>query len=83
MKKVLFIGLGGIGQRHLRNVLRVLGKDTELVALRREMSSSAEINNDLTPSTWKNKDAKYAGNVLFSANRSIHKKMLRLLKPAL
>ena len=34
-------------------------------------------------STWKNKDAKYAGNVLFSANRSIHKKMLRLLKPAL
>jgi predicted dehydrogenase len=50
MKKVLFIGLGGIGQRHLRNVLRVLGKDTELVALRREMSSSAEINNDLTRS---------------------------------
>ena len=34
-------------------------------------------------STWKNKDAKYAGNVLFSANKSIHKKMLKLLKPAL
>ena len=34
-------------------------------------------------STWNNKDAKYAGNVLFSANKSIHKKILKLLKPAL
>ena len=34
-------------------------------------------------STWNNKDAKNAGNVLFSANKTIHKKMLRLLKPAL
>ena len=34
-------------------------------------------------STWKNKSAIFAGNVLISANRSIHKKMLKLLKPAL
>ena len=34
-------------------------------------------------STWNNKDAKYAGNVLFSANKKIHNKMLKLLKPAL
>ena len=34
-------------------------------------------------STWNNKEAKYAGNVLFSANKSIHKKILKLLKPAL
>tara|TARA_Y100000768_G_scaffold383358_1_gene365344 strand:- start:335 stop:1138 length:804 start_codon:yes stop_codon:yes gene_type:complete len=34
-------------------------------------------------STWDNKSAKYAGNVLISANRSVHKKMLKLLKPAL
>ena len=32
-------------------------------------------------STWNNRDAKYAGNVLFSANRNIHKKILNLLKP--
>jgi len=32
--------------------------------------------------TWKNKDAKYAGNILISSNRKIHKKMLKLLKPA-
>jgi len=34
-------------------------------------------------STWDNKSATYAGNVLISANRSVHKKMLKLLKPAL
>jgi len=33
--------------------------------------------------TWKNKDAKYAGNILVSTNRNIHYKMLKLLKPAL
>ena len=32
-------------------------------------------------STWNNRDAKYAGNVLFSANKNIHKKILNLLKP--
>ena len=34
-------------------------------------------------STWKNEDAIKAGNILVSANRSIHKRMLKLLKPAL
>ena len=34
-------------------------------------------------STWRNENVNRAGNVLISANKSIHKKMLRLLKPAL
>ncbi len=63
MKKILFIGLGGIGQRHLRNVLRVLGKDVELVALRREASSLAEINDDLTRSDDVNIVEKYSISV--------------------
>ena len=33
--------------------------------------------------TWKNKDAKYAGNILISANKTIHRKFLKLLRPAL
>ena len=33
--------------------------------------------------TWKNESANKAGNVLISANKSIHKKILNLLKPAL
>ena len=34
-------------------------------------------------STWNNESANKAGNVLISANKSIHNKMLMLLKPAL
>ena len=33
-------------------------------------------------STWKNEDAIKAGNILVSSNKQIHKKMLKLLKPA-
>ena len=33
--------------------------------------------------TWRNENANKAGNVLITANKSIHKKMLRLLKPAI
>ena len=32
-------------------------------------------------STWKNEDAAKAGNILVSANNSIHNKVIRLLKP--
>ena len=34
-------------------------------------------------STWKNQSAEIGGNVLVSSNKSIHKNMLKLLKPAL
>ena len=33
--------------------------------------------------TWDNKNAVHAGNILVSANQSIHNKLLKLLKPAL
>ena len=32
-------------------------------------------------STWKNDDAKKAGNIICSANNNLHKKMLKILKP--
>ena len=34
MTKVLMIGLGGVGQRHLRNLRSILGPDTEFLAYR-------------------------------------------------
>ena len=34
-------------------------------------------------STWDNRDPVYAGSILVSGNNSIHKKVLKLLKPAL
>ena len=33
--------------------------------------------------TWRNESTNKAGNVLISANKSIHNKMLRLLRPTL
>ena len=36
-----------------------------------------------TITTWDNKDAINAGNILVSANKSIHIKMLKLLRPTL
>ena len=32
---------------------------------------------------WKNGEAKHGGSILVSANKTIHKKMLKLLKPSL
>ena len=32
-------------------------------------------------STWKNQDAKFAGNIVASSNLTIHKKLLKMLKP--
>tara|TARA_B100001250_G_scaffold300456_1_gene262143 strand:- start:1924 stop:2727 length:804 start_codon:yes stop_codon:yes gene_type:complete len=34
-------------------------------------------------STWDNRNAKFGGNILISSNKKIHKKLLKLLKPAL
>ena len=32
--KVLFVGLGGVGQRHLRNLVEIMGNDVEIYAYR-------------------------------------------------
>jgi predicted dehydrogenase len=45
--KILFAGLGSIGQRHLRNIRSLLGDDLELTAYRVRRSSPV-INLDLT-----------------------------------
>ena len=38
--KILMVGLGGIGQRHLRNLRALLGDDVEILAYRvRKLSS--------------------------------------------
>ena len=34
-------------------------------------------------STWKNENAVKAGNILVSTNKTVHKRMVKLLKPAL
>lgn len=46
--KILFIGLGSIGQRHLRNILSILGEDVELMAYRVTRETPA-LNEKLQP----------------------------------
>jgi predicted dehydrogenase len=46
-KKILFIGLGGAGQRHLRLFKENLNKDTELIAFR-STKKTPTLNSDFT-----------------------------------
>ena len=45
--KCLFAGLGSIGQRHVRNLRRLLGRDVEILAYR-ALSQSPVLNADMT-----------------------------------
>ena len=53
MMKILMIGLGSIGQRHLRNIRRILGNDVEIIAFRerglpRTFSDDMKIRENVT-----------------------------------
>ena len=48
--KVLFVGLGGIGQRHLRNLQHLVGANLEVIAYR-ERNSSRVISDKLSIET--------------------------------
>lgn len=50
--KILFCGLGSIGQRHLRNTLRLLGDEAEILAYRKR-NSSPVLKSDMTIATGK------------------------------
>ena len=74
MKRILFIGLGGIGQRHLRNIRLLLGNDVELIALRRVESDVAEIDNKLSRNDGVNIIEKYSIEVEHSLHRALLRK---------
>ena len=46
-KRILFIGLGGAGQRHLRLFKKNISKDTELIAYRKTLKTPV-LNSDFT-----------------------------------
>jgi len=62
--KALFIGLGGIGQRHLR-ILKSLEPDVQIAAVR-SRGRPFEIGDDLQPNTSVNIDEKYNISVFSS-----------------
>ncbi|HEX3228081.1 MAG TPA: hypothetical protein VHQ95_03905, partial [Pyrinomonadaceae bacterium] len=48
--KILFAGLGSIGQRHVRNLRALLGEQVEILAYRQRRSSPV-LNPDMTVRT--------------------------------
>ena len=46
IKKVLFVGLGGVGQRHLRNFRQLMGYSVEVFAYRKR-NAQFVLNNKL------------------------------------
>ena len=62
-------------QEELRERLKVVEKWV--------IGAAAVLAAGVTVTNWKNQNANRGGNILVSANRSIHKKMLKLLKPVL
>ena len=67
--KVLFVGLGGVGQRHLRNI-HVLCPEAQLGALRVK-GRSFEIGNDLKPDYSVDIINKYGVTVFSSMNSAL------------
>ena len=45
------------------------------------LGMSCYFDNELTPSTWKNKDPKFGGNIVASSSLQLHNKIIKLLKP--
>ena len=71
MKRILFIGLGGIGQRHLRNVKKLVGSDVKCYALRRKESSQFEINNSLELDTSVDIEDAYSISTLYDIDSAM------------
>jgi siroheme synthase (precorrin-2 oxidase/ferrochelatase) len=75
-RKILFIGLGSIGQRHLRNVYSKYGEDITLLAYRAK-GSARTISRDLT--TEENIDiaTKYHSRYIQTLKRHYHNLLMR------
>lgn len=63
--KVLFVGLGGIGQRHLRNLRSIVGDNLDVIAFR-EKNSSSVISDTLTIEEGSNVEQFYGVTVYSS-----------------
>ena len=68
--KVLFIGLGGIGQRHLRNLLSLSKNKLEVYAWRVK-NNNREITNTLSQEKSSNIEKKYNIKVFNSLNKAL------------
>jgi len=68
--KVLFIGLGGIGQRHLRNFISVVDGPVEIIAFR-ELHSQSVITNNLSIDEHRSLSKEYPIRVFTDINLAL------------
>ena len=71
--KILMIGLGGIGQRHLRNLKTLLGADLEVIAYRTRRQSVV-LTDTLQVETGAEVESKYAVRVFTDLGEAIAQK---------
>jgi len=71
--KFLFVGLGGIGQRHLRNLRKILGDDLDIIAYR-ERNLSQVINNTLSVEEGLNVEEYYGVKIFDSIEKALDEK---------
>ncbi len=71
--KILMVGLGGIGQRHVRNLRLLKGSDVEIIAYRYR-NSSPVLTDQLSVEQGSNLEEKYAIKAYDSIDRALDEK---------
>jgi predicted dehydrogenase len=69
-RRFLFVGLGGIGQRHLRNLRTLLGDEAEFLAYRQRRSSPV-LTNEMDVESGSNLESKYRLRVFADLNEAL------------
>ena len=72
-KRILFIGLGGAGQRHLRLFKKNVGRETELIAFRKT-SKTPVLNADFTVNQIDSLEELYGVKIFESLEKAISSK---------
>jgi predicted dehydrogenase len=68
--KILFVGLGGIGQRHVRNLRHLLGSDVDIIAYRTRRQTHV-ITPELNADSNRNVEMEYSIQVSLDLNEAL------------
>src|ERR1700674_413960 len=69
-RRFLFVGLGGVGQRHVRNMRRLLGDEAEFLAYRQQRSSLV-LTNEMEVEEGSDLESKYRLRVFVDLDEAL------------
>ena len=69
-RRFLFVGLGGVGQRHVRNMRRLLGDEAEFLAYRQQRSSLV-LTNEMEVERGSDLESKYRLRVFVDLDEAL------------